>query len=253
MRSQTSIATLGAAVLTLGTVAVGAAPVQAGTITFDTSAQVSGNVSVNEDFASYANGLLGSSVIPGGDFSFNESLNSAFTIDDDPQQYLDGDISLGIDLFYSALGLNLDTGTITLLDSLFNVAVSGSGTLSNGTESLGFSLSYDSTQQEIIATFANFDPQNNFIDSCLTGSCTTAGNFDFGLLAEAPLSFLVGAEPVSASGSFSVTTTPQTTNEPSLPPTDGEPNQSVPEPTTFLGLLGTAGFLATRRKRSAVK
>lgn len=242
-QNATSIATLGAAVLAIGSLAVGAAPAHAGTVILDTSVQAAGSGFIDSSFADIANNLVGSNVVPSGVFAFDETSIFPSVVNDDPQQYEDGDVSVGIDLVYQILGLNFDSATINTLNTLFTVDVSGGGTLSNGTESIDFNLSYDSDAQEVLATLVNFDPQNNFIASCLTVTCTTTGDFGFDLLL-GPLT------PVSFRGDFLVVTTPQVSGNPDSIPSGNDPVQTVPEPATFLGLLGTAGLLATRRKRS---
>jgi hypothetical protein len=300
MSHKSSIVTFGAAALALGAVAVSTAPAAAGTITFDASATIDGNVSIDPgaialiDSLGLVSSLNSSGLLPNGvvldpitsgNFPINESITRSFTIDDDPQQYLDGDISLGVDLLYSVFGINVDPSEIAYIDDLFDLDISGGGILTNGTESLDFILSYDSNDNEIRATFANFNPQNNFISSCLIGTCTTTGNFAFSLISTfAPF---LGLSPTIASGNgnFLVTTTPQGNGSPDptppveeptppveeptppveeptppveeptppveepTPPVDN-PVQSVPEPTMLIGLLGVGGFLATRRGRS---
>jgi hypothetical protein len=252
---KTSMAAVGAAVLALGTVTVSIAPAKAATVTLDVSAQVSGNGFIDPGFASLVNSIFPSYSVPSGNFPFDETFSSPFTIDDNPQQYLDGDISVGLN-FLSALGFDLNPTTLAQSNNFFGIAVSGDGTLSNGLENIAFNLSYNSNQQETIATFVNFDPQNNFIPSCLIGTCTTTGNFEVSLLATSSAQFILGLPkvPVLVGGNFLVTTTPQNNNNPT-PPTDPtppptDPTQSVPEPTMLLGLLGTAGFFTTRRKCS---
>ncbi|MBE9117502.1 PEP-CTERM sorting domain-containing protein [Lusitaniella coriacea LEGE 07157] len=265
MVKKSSMATVGAAAMALGTFAISAAPAAADPITFDVDATVSGEATVDSTFADIVNGLFANVLpepIPSGTFLVDESLSYSATIDDDPAQYMDGDLSFGVDMLSSVLGISLDTSTIALLDSYADIDFSGSGTLTNGSEDLDFDLSYDSANNEILATFADFD--SSIIESCLVGSCTTAGNFAFNLLSnqDNPLVLFAGLPEtvVSASGNFSVTTTPQgvSSGDGGETPSSGDGGetpsndspQSVPEPATILGLFGIGGFLASRRKGS---
>lgn len=236
MIQKSSIATVSAAVIALGTSIVSIVPAAAASITFDVEATVSGETFIDSSFADLVNNVLGTPLLASGNFPFDQSLSYSFTIDDDPEQYLDGDVSLGLDLLYSNFGIGFDNTTLSYLDDVLNIDVSGSGILSNGSEQLNFNLGYNSSENEIMATFIDFDPNNNFIDSCLVGSCTTTGNLNLSFLSTA----FPGLEFASANGNFSVTTTPESVTT--------TPVNSVPEPTTVLGLLGVGSLIAARRK-----
>ncbi|MGB3692483.1 MAG: PEP-CTERM sorting domain-containing protein [Spirulinaceae cyanobacterium] len=236
MFQKLSIATVGAAAIALGTCILGAKTATAADIKFNVEAEILGNAFISPLLANF------SDTIPTGNIPIANSFSHSLTINDDPNQYLDGDISLGLNLLFSTFDISIDDTTISNLDSLFDFSVSGSGVLSNGSEDLDFDLSYDSNNNEILATFVNFDPNNNFIDSCLVASCTTTGNFAFSILSNflpTPLSV------VSAAGSFSLVSTP-ILDDTGVP---DDSTQSVPEPTTILALLGVGSFLAYRRKQ----
>jgi hypothetical protein len=252
MTYKLSIAAIGTAVLALGTVTISAAPATAAKITFDTTTTISGTSSVTPPYVPLA-ALLS---LPNGPFS--TSISHSFTLDDDPNQYLDGDISLGLDLLLGAIGFEIDPDAIAVLNDFLDFNFSGSGTLSNGTESLAFNLSYDETNSEGRATFVNFDPNNNFIASCFVSACTTSGNFALNIIGTPAIELLgawLGLELppgliASANGNFSTIATPKGNGGTGG---NGEnPPQSIPEPTTFLGLFGVGTFLAARGQRSRV-
>lgn len=294
MIQRSSMVTLGTAAIAFGTFAISAAPAAADPITFDVEASVSREVTVDSTFAAIANSFFPDLLpepLTGGTVSVDESFSYSATLDDDPAQYMDGDISFGVDMLESIFGVSLDASTIALIDGAIDLDFSGSGTLANGSENLDFNLGYDSTNNEIIATFLDFD--SSIFEACFIGSCTTAGNFAFNINTDPTYSLAAFLPETLAfgTGTFSILTTPQgvssddgsesssegngnespsegngnespSEGNDSESPSEGNDNegsdggstndspQSVPEPTTVLGLLGIGGFLASRRKGS---
>ncbi|NES82468.1 MAG: PEP-CTERM sorting domain-containing protein [Moorea sp. SIO2B7] len=164
-------------------------------------------------------------------------------MDDDPAQYLDGDLSFGLDSLQNIFNFYVDSTLVSQLDSLLDLGVSGGGTISNGIDFFEFDFDYDDQNNEIIAKFD--DPNsNNIIASCLVSQCTTQGNIvaNIDFLGFAPLLPSI-PDAIVASTNFEITTTPVT-------------NQAVPEPTTIAGtLVGIAGFgrylLGKRKQKKA--
>lgn len=227
------LALIATALATLGTQVMSIEPTFAAEITFDTEAEIAGSLSFSSFFISAIEDEL-NVTLPSESIPFAEEFSDRFTIDDDPNQYLDGDISLGWKSFLSE-DLWLDFGGIdfSLLESFLDIDFGGTGLLTNGIEDLAFTLSYDSVNKEFISTFTDFDPDNNFIDSCLIGVCTATADFEFSLFFNQGFPL----EVVSAAGNFAITTTPVGSS------------QSVPEPTLLLGLLGIGGCVASQRRK----
>ena len=226
-----SIATAGAALLALGTTA--ASPVVAGTIGFNYYADVEGNYQILPQLSSYL-------PLPNSG-SFDEEYDGMFVLDDDPNQWLDGDLSLGPDFFSSYLsglfGVNISEDTINLLDDNFDLSLTGAGTLNSNLGSLDFDLGWDSDENSVKLIF---DPSKaSIIDGCLVGLCQIEHTTD--VILTAVTNFLgtditVGTLTVEK---LKLTTIPKSITKP----------KPTPEPVSLLGLIGVGGFLASRRKK----
>jgi hypothetical protein len=226
---SSSIATAGAALIALGTLAT--TPATAGTIKFNYTAEVSGAAFLESQFASQVETALGLSPgeLPTGNFTLNEFFSGAFTSSDDPQLYLDGAIEVNLGLLSEASGLPFNN--LSPLLNQNNVSLSGSGTLTSSLGTLPFDLSFNNPNQSIQVTFN--PSQANLIGACLEGECTAeATGVNATVTSKANNTTVASLTNVS----FSVTTTP---TKPA----------KIPETSTWLGLIGIGGLLVANRKR----
>ncbi|NEP62419.1 MAG: hypothetical protein F6K31_36725 [Symploca sp. SIO2G7] len=197
-----SVATVTIAFLAAG--AVGISPATAGTITFDYSGNISGNVTASpvveiliipelENFLELAPGTIPT------EYNFSESFSSSFTVLDDPAQFEDGDITLDASLFgglfepipseyfdllppeLSGLSDLITTPNdgIELLDSLFNANFTGTGNLvvDSTSQTTNFAINYFNDSNAIVIN--GYDP--NIVSGCLTGACTITTDATFGV------------------------------------------------------------------------
>ncbi|MBD1944885.1 PEP-CTERM sorting domain-containing protein [Coleofasciculus sp. FACHB-712] len=205
-----SIATAGAALVTLGT--IGMAPVEAAQLTkLDYSGKVSGTVSLFGDFTvdvdkSYVIDNLSGRLQDAGD--------SELTVDH-PFSYLG-------DYFGSYLSNNGSINSFSGFGSIFKgLSYSPDDLLST------FNFSYNKITDILTVKGYEFDK----IKVCLSGTCNISGE---GLALGSVSSPIFGKVPVKASVNFKVSQT--------ATPLD------VPEPSALLGLIGLAGFFAAKRK-----
>jgi hypothetical protein len=216
-----SIATAGAAFVVLGT--VGMAPANASALT---QLNYSGTASIS---------IFGQSVpLP---------VNTSSTIDNLSGRLSDaGDSELTISHPLSYLGndfndlLNLHRASINSL--------TGAGSVSNSNGVLSaFNFSYDNAND--VLTVSDYDFDN--LQVCLSSTCNIQGEGGY-------IGRILGSVPASGTISFNVD---QTATLLSDSPVVTEPSaailasasQSVPEPSTLLGLVGFGGFLAAKRKQ----
>lgn len=260
-----SIATAGAALLALGTVS--AVPAEAGTLTFDYEAEVSGSVTFNPflvPFLPTVEQYLGlpSGFIPPSVTFPPYSFTGQFTVLDDPAQYTAGDISLDSTLFSSLYGFSYPASLADTLDSVFNLNFSGIGSVTSNLGTTDFVFDYVSADNSILI---NQFTDVSVLDGCLVEECVTTaeGNFSLdlvlsGFLAETEeyeidlppevvglIGFyqqFVGDELnlVTGNVAFEATTIPVGVTTP--------PVESVPEPSTLLGLFGLGSLFAAKRK-----
>jgi len=214
--------------------ATAATPARAGDITFDYTAYVEGSLALDPVGLDTIAILLGETpplLSDPVELDFAEFLAGSLTTLDDPAQYLDGDLELGIDLVASFFGEAISADEIALLDPFFDIGLSGLGELVTFTNQvLEFAIDYDSTLKALLLTF---DPaQATIIDDCLVGFCDVFAGFGF--FADLTLP----GTPM----------TPLAEGEVSLAATIEPRGESVPEPSALLGLLAGAGWLATRRR-----
>ncbi|MBD1837772.1 PEP-CTERM sorting domain-containing protein [Coleofasciculus sp. FACHB-64] len=205
-----SIATAGAAVVTLGT--IGMAPVEAAQLTkLDYSGKVSGTVSLFGDFT--------------------VDVDKSYVIDNLSGRLQDaGDSELTLDHPFGYLGDYFGS----YLSNLGSIdSFSGFGSIFKGlsyspTDLLStFNFSYSKITDILTVKGYEFDK----IKVCLSGTCNISGE---GLALGSVSSPIFGKVPVKASVNFKVSQT--------ATPLD------VPEPSALLGLIGLAGFFAAKRK-----
>ncbi|NEO87733.1 MAG: PEP-CTERM sorting domain-containing protein [Spirulina sp. SIO3F2] len=215
---------VGAGAIALSSIAL---PAYADPINIDYTGTVEATFDVDDDFSALVNGFTGIT-LPDG--PINESISGSITLDDDPAQYNDGDISLGYDFLSSVLGFSVSQDTLNALDSWLDLEAGGSGTLSNGITTMTYSLSYNSELNELVATFDNFDLDTEIISSCVTNECTWEGDFGF---------YTTGEE-IDGQGVYNFVTNPGA----------GSP-EAAPEPTSLLGMGLVLGFgvLAKKKRR----
>ncbi|NEO87111.1 MAG: PEP-CTERM sorting domain-containing protein [Spirulina sp. SIO3F2] len=154
-----------------------ATPTYAAPITVDFDGGVDALIASDDQFAQFLADL--GYAIPDG--AINEVISGSITVDDDPSQYLDGDLSLGYDLLSSTLGVQVDQEAIALLDSIFDLQVSGSGSVVTSSGVVDYNLSFDSANNELQAIFSDFDSNTEIISACATGECDWSGQFSFSL------------------------------------------------------------------------
>jgi hypothetical protein len=241
MMKSLAIALTSATCLTVGATVVPATPATAGTLSFDYEASFSGDIQLNP----IVSGLLD---FPEDSFDFSETLSGSFTTLDDPNQFLDGDITLDSSFFSSLLGVDVNSDPdLAFLNELLSMDFAGTGTLNSDTGTTGFEFNYLNDLDAIVID--NFD--TDVVNDCLTGVCTVDdGIWDFGLFANSQLvndlldldlpPFLLGEEFLIAQGGgdFTLATAPQTGST------------SVPEPATWLGLLAIGGWTIKRKVTS---
>lgn len=247
------------------------APTQAAPVTVDFDGSVETFITSDDDFAAFVADL--GFPLPTG--NLNEVFAGSITLDDDPSQYLDGDLSLGYDLLSSTLGMEIDSDSIALLDSFFDFEVSGSGQVTYGTQTMTYSLSFDSQQDEFKAIFEDFDPNTEILTACANGECDWVGQYSFsvnGVNLFDPNAGFLPQELIASDGSFSFKTNVRsggtigdleisTSNEAIQEQIDEvlaltevavaeAPAAEVPEPSTIIGLgmlLGLGVLLKDRK------
>lgn len=204
-----SIATAGAAVVTLGT--IGMAPVEAAQLT-------------KLDYSGKVNAFLGT--IP-----FTVDVDKSYIIDNLSGRLQDaGDSELTLDHPFGYLGDYFGS----YLSNLGSIdSFSGFGSIFKGlsyspTDLLStFNFSYSKITDILTVKGYEFDK----IKVCLSGTCNISGE---GLALGSVSSPIFGKVPVKASVNFKVSQT--------ATPLD------VPEPSALLGLIGLGGFFAAKRK-----
>lgn len=254
----TSIGILGMAAIAISSIAK---PVTAAPVTVDFEGNVTATVTSDDDFAA----LLADFGILIPDGAINENIFGTVTVDDDANQYLDGDLSLGYDLLSNTLGVPVDQDTIELLDSIFDLSVTGSGRVTAGATTMDYNLRFNSDVDEFQAVFDDFDPNTEIISACASGECDWVGDFNISLdLTGLPAPLL------GSLGSFAFTTNAEaggtigeveiSNHEVTVSYEDGDldlsknPNpdaQAVPEPSTLLGVTLFFGIGATLKKKNA--
>jgi hypothetical protein len=219
-----SIATAGAAFVVLGT--VGMAPANASALT---QLNYSGIASISIFGQSVSLPVNTSSTIDNLSGRLSDAEDSELTIDH-PLSYLGNDFN---DL------LNLYSASINSL--------TGSGSVSNNNGVLSaFNFSYDNAND--VLTVSDYDFDN--LQVCLSSTCNIQGEGAYTGRINRINRFI----PASGTISFNVD---QTATLLSDAPVVTEPSaailasasQSVPEPSTLLGLVGFGGFLAAKRKQ----
>ncbi|MEP0856138.1 PEP-CTERM sorting domain-containing protein [Trichocoleus sp. ST-U3] len=204
-----SIATAGAALVTLGT--IGMAPVEAAQLT-------------KLDYSGKVNAFLGT--IP-----FTVDVDKSYIIDNLSGRLQDaGDSELTLDHPFGYLGDYFGS----YLSNLGSIdSFSGFGSIFKGlsyspTDLLStFNFSYSKITDILTVKGYEFDK----IKVCLSGTCNISGE---GLALGSVSSPIFGKVPVKASVNFKVSQT--------ATPLD------VPEPSALLGLIGLGGFFAAKRK-----
>ncbi|MEP0752284.1 PEP-CTERM sorting domain-containing protein [Trichocoleus sp. Lan] len=205
-----SIATAGAAVVTLGTIAM--APVEAAQLTK----------------VDYVGDVIGTfKPLLGAEIPFTVDVDKSYIIDNLSGRLKDeGDSELTIDHPFSYLG---DYFGNYLSNSVSINSFSGFGSIFKGlsyspTDILStFNFSYNKITNILTVKGYEFDK----IKVCLSGTCNISG--------EGSASGTIGGVlPVNASVNFKVSQTAK--------PLD------VPEPSALLGLIGLGGFFAAKRK-----
>lgn len=205
-----SIATAGAAVVTLGT--IGMAPVEAAQLTkLDYVGQVSGTVKP----------LFGAGI------PFTVDVDKSYIIDNLSGRLQDaGDSDLTLDHPFSYLGDYF--GSYLSNNGSIN-SFSGFGSIFKGlsyspTDLLStFNFSYNKITDILTVKGYEFDK----IKVCLSGTCNISGE-------GSALGTVGGFLPVNASVNFKVSQTATPLN--------------VPEPSALLGLISLGGFFAAKRK-----
>ncbi|MGB0564181.1 MAG: PEP-CTERM sorting domain-containing protein [Spirulinaceae cyanobacterium] len=246
-------------------------PAAAAPVTVDFDGTVEAFITSDDDFAAFVEDL--GFALPNGDV--DDVIAGSITVDDDPSQYLDGDLSLGYDLLSSTLGMEVDAGSIALLDSFFDFEVSGSGQVTDGTTTMDYSLRFDASANEFKAIFDNFDPDNEILSACATGECDWSGLFSFsvgGVNIFDPNAGLVPTKLIESRVSFNLKTNARsggnvgdfeiaTSNEDIQQQIDEvlalkevtvaeTPATEVPEPSMIIGLgmlLGLGALLKDRK------
>jgi hypothetical protein len=216
-----SIATAGAAFVVLGT--VGMAPANASALT---QLNYSGTASMS---------MFGQSV--------SLPVNTSYSIDNLSGRLSDaGDSELTIDHPLSYLGNDFND-LLNLYSASIN-SLTGAGSVSNSNGVLSaFNFSYDNAND--VLTVSDYDFDN--LQVCLSSTCNIQGEGGY-------TGRILGIVPASGTISFNVD---QTATLLSDAPVVTEPSaailasasQSVPEPSTLLGLVGFGGFLAAKRKQ----
>lgn len=207
-----TIASVGSAFLALGT--VGMAPANAADLT---KVDYSGTANIE------VNSFLGSVSLP-------LDVNKSFIIDNLSGRLSDaGDAELTIDdplSFFGGEFKDLFTSVGSSLDTLV-----GGGAISKDNVFLSsFNFFYDKLSD--VLTINNYDFDN--IKVCLSSTCNLLGEGNFSG------SVLFGNIPVVGQFNFDLDQTATPLSDP----------QSVPEPSTFLALVGLGSFLAAKRKQT---
>lgn len=208
-----SIATAGAAVVTLGT--IGMAPVEAAQLT-------------KLDYVGQVNTTVSSFL---GTIPFTVDVDKSYIIDNLSGRLQDeGDSELTIDNPFGYLG-DYFGNYLSKFGSIDSF--SGSGSIFKGlsyspTDLLStFNFSYSKITDILTVKGYEFDK----IKVCLSGTCNISGE---GLALGSVSIPIFGKVPVNASVNFKVSQT--------ATPLD------VPEPSALLGLIGLGGFFAAKRK-----
>ncbi|HEY9850383.1 MAG TPA: PEP-CTERM sorting domain-containing protein [Leptolyngbyaceae cyanobacterium] len=206
-----SIATLGAAFVALGTVAI--APAEAANLT---KLDYSGTASI---------GIFGLGELPFGvDRSFVvDNLSGRLSDEGDGELTIDNPLSFFGEEFnslFTAFGGSLDSLT-------------GGGSISKDNVFLSsFNFFYDKVSDVFTINNYNFDN----IKACLSSTCNLLGQGNFSG------SVFSGFIPVEGAFNFNIDQT-------ATPLSEASNSQSVPEPSAFLALLGVGSFLAAKRKQ----
>lgn len=250
-----SMATIGAALFALGT--VGAVPASAGNLIFDYEAQVSGSAALNSLLIPIAEQYLGlptGTISPFIDFPAY-TFTGQFTVLDDPAQYTDGDITLDSTFFSSLYSFPFPPSVVDTLDSVFNLDFFGTGSVTSNSGTTSFVFEYINQDNSILI---NQFTDVSVLNGCLVGECVTTvgGSFNLDLVLSEFLAEIdedgvdlppeitqalifyqefIGNElnVVAGNVDLEVTTVPV---------------ESVPEPSTLLGLFGLGSFFAAKRK-----
>lgn len=155
------------------------------------------------------------------------NVNESITVDNLSGRLSDAeDSGLTIDNPLSYLGSDFNNLFNSVGGSLDSLA--GSGSVSKNNVFLSaFNFLYDKSSDILTVKDYNFDN----LKACLSGTCNILGQGAFSG------SILGGSLPFFGSLSFDI-------NQTATPIAE-----SVPEPSTFIGLVGLGGFLAAKRKQ----
>lgn len=235
---QFSVASIAVLSIAIAPVAISTAPANAGTISFDYEAKISGDAFIFPLASAPLEERLGlpPGSLPMGDFTLNETFTGTLTSSFEREQYLDGDISFNLSELSELSGLNF-----TSLDSILRrstVTLSGTGTLTSNLGTLPFDISFNEPNQSIQFSFER--DRANIIDGCLIGSCTAqATGIDASIILN-----------INPSVSVLLATASELTVSLRTIPRNFQPQPvQTPEASTWLGLIGVGGLLAINQSK----
>jgi len=249
------LTTLGLSAIAASAVYVGtSAPAQAGTLTFDYEATIDANVTLTESGAAFLSVFLGE--LEPVTVEIEEMFAGSFTTLDDPAQYLDGDISVGYDLFADVFDIPesiSEVFDIDVFNTFFDLTFLGDGQLTTAAGNLlDFQFNYNRFANTLDFTYDASAGEAALIDDCLTGLCTFSSSFELILSQAVPLFSPPASEAATLSNGLSIPPNAVLFSEgdvfTSVVPQVVE-TESVPEPSLLIGLLASGGLLVAARRK----